>query len=92
MVDDAYQNNCDQFVLISGDSDLVPAIQTIKRRFPAKKVFVYVPSRGRVGQAVELRSVADRAREVPLTLLGPGQFPHRVPDGAGGFYEKPTTW
>jgi uncharacterized LabA/DUF88 family protein len=92
MLDDAYQNTCDQFVLISGDSDLVPVIHTIKRRFPAKEIHVYVPARGRTGLAYELRAAADRDREVPLTLLGPGQFPARVPNGSGGFFDKPTGW
>jgi uncharacterized LabA/DUF88 family protein len=37
MLDDAYQDACDQFVLISGDSDLVPGVSTIRTRFPNKK-------------------------------------------------------
>jgi 6-hydroxy-3-succinoylpyridine 3-monooxygenase len=45
MVDDAYQNACGQLVLISGDSDLVPGVATVRNRFPAKKIIVYVPCR-----------------------------------------------
>lgn len=44
MVDDAYQNPCDHLILISGDSDLVPAAAVVRERFPEKKVTVYVPS------------------------------------------------
>lgn len=91
MIDDAYQDTCDQFVLISGDSDLVPAVQRIKQRFPKKPVHVYVPSKGRSGQAYELRASADRARDVPLHLLPKAQFPTRIPVG-GGFLEKPADW
>jgi uncharacterized LabA/DUF88 family protein len=43
MLDDAYQNLCDQMILVSGDSDLVPALATIRSRFPDKRLFVYVP-------------------------------------------------
>jgi uncharacterized LabA/DUF88 family protein len=46
MVDDAYQNACDQFVLISGDSDLVPAIHTVKRRFPRSRFMCTFPLEG----------------------------------------------
>jgi uncharacterized LabA/DUF88 family protein len=93
MVDHAYQNACDQFVLISGDSDLVPAVRMIKLRFPEKLVIVYVPAKDKVRAfAVELRGSADRHRELPLNLLQHAQLPSRVPDGAGGVYEKPPTW
>lgn len=92
MLDDAYQDACDQFVLISGDSDLVPPIHRIKHRFPQKQVIVYVPSRGRQGHGFELRTAADKARDVPLNLLPKAQFPTRVPDGSGGFIDKPASW
>jgi 6-hydroxy-3-succinoylpyridine 3-monooxygenase len=28
MLDDAYQNNCDRMIVVSGDSDLVPAVES----------------------------------------------------------------
>lgn len=43
MLDDAYRDRCDTLVLMSGDSDLVPAVQHVRHRFPAKRIFVYVP-------------------------------------------------
>lgn len=92
MLDDAYQDVCEQFVLLTGDSDLVPAIQRIKLRFPQKLVHVYVPSRGRPGHGIELRSSADRARDVPLQLLAKAQFPVRVAVAGGGFIDKPASW
>lgn len=93
MVDDAYQNACDQFVLISGDSDLVPAIATVRNRFPAKKIIVYVPCRNPVrGAAVELRAAAHRSRDLPLILLQHCQFPDSLPDGSGGTVNRPTDW
>ena len=85
MVDDAYQNACDQFVLISGDSDLVPAIHTVKRRFPEKQVHVYVPARGRVCHAYELRAAADRAREVPMNYSAQHNFRHGCPTDSEDF-------
>jgi uncharacterized LabA/DUF88 family protein len=93
MVDDAYQNACDQSVLISGDSDLVPAVATVRSRFPEKKIILYVPSRNPLrGAAVELRASAHRHRELPLILLPHCQFPENLPDGAGGTLTRPAAW
>jgi len=93
MVEDAYQNVCDQLVLISGDSDLVPGVATVRNRFPAKKVIVYVPSRNPLrGAAVELRAAAHRHRDLPLNLLPHCQFPDSFPDGAGGLITRPAAW
>jgi hypothetical protein len=93
LLDDAYQNQCDHSIVVSGDSDLVPAISLLKVRFPQKRVTVYVPSRNPMrGAAVELRSVADKHRTLPLNLLPFSQFSNPLPDGAGGLLHKPASW
>ncbi len=93
MVDDAYQNACDHLVLISGDSDLVPAVATVRSRFPSKRITVYVPCRNPLrGAAVELRAAAHRSRELPLNLLGHCQFTDVLPDGSGGTLKRPAAW
>jgi len=93
MLDDAYQNVCDRFVIVSGDSDLVPVVNEVKARFPDKEVIVYVPARSRVrGAAVELRAAADKDRVLPLEKLPHAQFPPRVPDGSGRVITKPADW
>jgi len=93
MLDDAYQDACDHFVLISGDSDLIPGVSTIRKRFPAKRITVYVPHISVTrGYAVELRSAANVNRDLPLNLLSKAQFPVQVMDGLGGVIHKPPTW
>ena len=93
MLDDAYQNRCDRQILVSGDSDLVPALNVIKSRFPSKEIIVYVPTRNPIrGAAVELRSAADKDRDLPLNLLPLSQFPAQLQDGSGQLLTKPTTW
>jgi 6-hydroxy-3-succinoylpyridine 3-monooxygenase len=93
MVDDAYQDACDHFVLMSGDSDLVPGLATVRQRYAAKTITVYVPSRNPIrAAAVELRTAAHRARELPLILLAKAQFPNSLPDGAGGTLNRPASW
>jgi 6-hydroxy-3-succinoylpyridine 3-monooxygenase len=93
ILDDAYQDQCDTFIVVSGDSDLVPALNRVKTSFPKKKIVVYVPSRDAArGAAYELRAAAHIARDLPLNLLHLSQFPQKIHDGAGGIIEKPAEW
>lgn len=93
MLDDAYRDLCDQFVIFSGDSDLVPAVNMVRLRFPKKKIIVYVPSRNPLrGAAVELRTSAHVDRTLPLLLLSKSQFADTIPDGAGGTLTRPSSW
>jgi uncharacterized LabA/DUF88 family protein len=93
MLDDAYQNSCDHFILLSGDSDLVPAVNMVRLRFPSKKITVYVPSRNPTrGAAVEIRTAAHVSRTLPLNFLSKSQFPNQIPDGVGGFITRPASW
>ncbi|RIH88698.1 NYN domain-containing protein [Calidithermus roseus] len=103
MLDDAYQQACDQLILVSADSDLVPALKLIRQRFPQIRIVVYLPYRDVVlpdgsvkhnprGAARELRSVAHRCKQLPLAELGKAQFPDPLPDGKGGFIQKPSSW
>jgi len=93
ILDDAYREFCDQLVIFSGDSDLVPAVNMVRLRFPNKRILVYVPSRNPTrGAAVELRTAAHVSRDLPLQLLSRSQFPDQIPDGAGGFLRRPAAW
>jgi hypothetical protein len=93
MLDDAYQNLCDQFIIISGDSDLVPAVNMVRQRFAQKKIIVYVPSRNPTrGAAVELRTSAHKNKFLPLILLSKSQFANQIPDGSGGTLTRPASW
>lgn len=93
MLDDAYQGLCDNMILVSGDSDLVPVVSRIKDLFPSINIIVYVPARhAQRGAAVELRTAADKHKTLPLEILPKAQFPTSVPDGAGGHITKPSSW
>ncbi len=93
MLDDVFHGRTDRIVLVSGDSDLVPALELVKMRSPTTQIVVYVPTRNPVrGAAVELRSVADKHRTFPLSLLRVSQFPPGIADGRGGIIEKPASW
>lgn len=93
MLDDAYNDRSDILVVVSGDSDLVPPVDMVKTLFPEKKIIVYVPARTpERGAATELRSAADEDRTLPQAILKVAQFPREVPDGSGGYIDKPLGW
>ncbi len=93
LLDDAHHDRADQFIIVSGDSDLVPALEMVKAQWPHKQLFVYVPSRHPLrGAAVELRNAADKHKTFPQALLKVSQFPAKIPDGRGGFIQKPAGW
>jgi 6-hydroxy-3-succinoylpyridine 3-monooxygenase len=93
MLEDAFYNRCDKLILVTGDSDLVPAIKAVKRISPNKKVIVYVPANNKVrGAATELRKSADRHKTLPNNLLAKAQFPTCLSDIKGNLIQKPSSW
>jgi uncharacterized LabA/DUF88 family protein len=95
MLDDAYNNEMDLAVLMTGDSDLVPAVDRIKTVFPEKKVYVYIPAphRGHSrAAAVELRGAAGRARELPMLIIQRSLFPSTITGSDGRSIKKPAGW
>jgi hypothetical protein len=93
MAKDAWQGTCQRMILVSGDSDLVPAINLVKEISPRTEVVVYVPARHQArGAAVELRGAADKDRILPNNLLQHSQLPARLDDGEGRPICKPSSW
>lgn len=92
MVDDAHHDRCDHFVLISGDSDLVPAVRLIRSAYGQKRVTVYVPGAEDVRRADELRQVANDAKPFPTALLRACQFPPTLTSRSGQTITKPDNW
>lgn len=93
MLDDAYQGTCDRIILVSGDSDLVPALQMIKKRHPSIQITVYVPTRNpKRGAARELRNVADKDSSLPTQLFSKAQLPLSMIGASGKVIQKPSRW
>ncbi len=93
MLDDAYQGLCDTIVLVSGDSDLIPAVNMVKGRFPALRTVLYVPGvRKRFDMATELRAACHEARMFPEAMLRKFQLPAEVRLPGGLVARKPPTW
>jgi len=92
MINDVVENIADKLVVVSGDSDLVPALEWIKHHFPQKRVVAYIPARNQDrGAARELRNAARSAKTLPLGQLEISQLPDQLAD-ADGQFRKPPEW
>jgi 6-hydroxy-3-succinoylpyridine 3-monooxygenase len=94
MIDDAYQGLCDRIILVSGDSDLVPTINLVKKRHPRIQVSVYIPSTNQKrGAACELRNCADKSHTLtPNNLMAQSQFPLTISTSSTTTINKPNSW
>jgi uncharacterized LabA/DUF88 family protein len=84
LVRDAYEDRFDRALLISGDSDLSPAVRMVKVTFPHKEIRVIAP----VGRpfSMDLVTVAGpttEARRMKLIHLERSLFPAEIRNAAG---------
>jgi uncharacterized LabA/DUF88 family protein len=86
---DATLNEFDVAYLISGDSDLVPAIRTMKELAPGKKIGVWFPPERR---SFDLQKEAQFAKRIPDALIVNCQFPDPIKTPAGALLPKPEKW
>jgi uncharacterized LabA/DUF88 family protein len=93
MLDDAYKRNCERIILVSGDSDLVPAVNLIRKNFPSIQVILYVPAvNNNRGAARELRNAAHKDKTLNQSVINVSQFPDSVISSSGVVFNKPDTW
>ena len=93
MLDDAYQMPAERIILVSGDSDLAPAVNLVKLRNPACDVVIYVPNNNpNRGAAVELRSTSHRNRNLPIIPMRHALFPATLAGPSGTILKKPSNW
>ena len=89
MITDAFQNQFDLALLISGDSDLVPPIKAIRRYFTTKKVLaVFPPER----HSNELKETANASLNLRRKTIQNAQFPSRIILANGFVLKAPEGW
>lgn len=82
-------DECDTIIIVSGDSDLIPAIQAVKSYFPNKKIGIIIPI-GRV--AVELENEVDFRMRIKEHHLSTSQFDDVIDLGQGVLLHRPANW
>jgi uncharacterized LabA/DUF88 family protein len=81
-LEDAIDDVFDRAIIISADSDHVPAVRLVRARFPGKQVFVATPPE-RHGKARELVNVCNSATPITAGRIAKCLFPKLVTDKAG---------
>ncbi|MCF7673852.1 MAG: NYN domain-containing protein [Akkermansiaceae bacterium] len=95
MLSDAMDGLMDRIVLVSADSDLEPAVEWIRKRYPSIKVTVYIPQDQHDPNPRRndtYRNMGVDAKPLPTADLHRFQFPHRVDLGSGRTVERPNDW
>jgi uncharacterized LabA/DUF88 family protein len=83
MLDLAYQNNYDKAILISGDTDLIPAIRLIRERWPDKHIVAVLPI-GRRKNGLDMRHACNSEIKMNETHLQRSLMPAQVVDEKNG--------
>jgi len=82
-------NEWDRAFIVSGDSDLVPAVKTVKATFPTKEIGVIFP----IGRSSEnLKKNCDFKRKMTEEQLASCQFPEIINLSDGRQLIKSPTW
>lgn len=89
MVSDAYKNEYDTALLVSGDIDLVPCVETVRSEFPAKRVIVAFPP---MRSCDELRGVAHGYVHVTEQLVKKSLLPQQIITVGGYVLKCPLEW
>ena len=86
---DAFQDEYDMAMLISGDSDLVPPMREVHKLFKNKRVFVAFPPK-RHNSSVS--AIAKGSLQIGRKKLADSQFSEEVESKSGYILKVPTNW
>jgi uncharacterized LabA/DUF88 family protein len=89
MIMDAVNDKYDVAILVSGDSDLVPAITAIKERFPSKKIIVVFPP---ARHNMSVKQAAHASIQLGRNVLLRHQLEEEVVSVGGFVLKKPNQW
>ncbi len=89
LIVDAYEGNYDTALIVSGDSDLTPPIEYIRKRFPDKKIVVAFPPRR---HSKQLKKAASRYIILGEDKLRNGLLPDKITVASGHVLKRPDSW
>jgi hypothetical protein len=95
LMDDAINRRMDTAVIVSGDSDLEPAIEWVRRQHMGIKVSVYIPVLPHeAGQRQNhfYRQIGVTCRDLPLNEITRYPLPDPLPLPNGQMLAKPVQW
>ena len=84
----AFQNKFDKFLLLTGDTDLIPVIKMIRKYFPNKESHIISPIDS---YARSFKAISDRHSKIKKKHLHKSEFPPTIHLEHGSII-KPKTW
>lgn len=87
LLNDAYDDLFDVAMVISGDGDLAPSIQSVRDRFPKKSLFVAFPPHR---HSSELRRVAPASLTISKAMIRSSRLPDPVITSTGIVLRAPA--
>lgn len=89
LLNDAHDDRFDMALVISGDSDLVPIVESIRERFPRKRVIVASPPKR---WSTDLAQSANSAFQVSRAAIRSNRLPDPVVTPEGVRLRAPRGW
>jgi uncharacterized LabA/DUF88 family protein len=89
MLTDAFLDKFDTAFLVSADSDLAPALRTIRRLFPMKRIVIILPPHR---DSKELKFLAHAYLRIGYSVFEKSQLPDRIVKSDGFVLERPLKW
>ena len=82
LLENAMDNDFDRAIIISADSDHVPAVRRVRARFPGKELFAATPP-GRHGKAREMLNACNSGTNITAGRIAKYLLPEFVKDDKG---------
>ncbi len=89
LLKDAFTNEFDKAIIISGDADLVPPVNIIKQYLPNKIVGIYFPPDR---HSIHLSSIAHFSAIIGKGKLRQSQLPPKITKPDGFVLHRPQNW
>ena len=87
MLLDAFRDNADVFVLVSGDTDFIGPVNIVRKEF--NKTVIVLNPHDRISW---LRDYASYYKDIPRDILAKSQLPESIPYGKNHTIAKPAAW
>lgn len=89
LLEDAHDDRFDIAILISGDGDLAPAIDSVRSRTPEKRIVVAFPPKR---NSFELQRAAHAHKRISRTTILSCHLPATVTTSSGHLIQAPEGW
>ena len=86
---EAYKDNYDKALIITADTDIIPAIELTTLHFPEKELHVILPF-SRHGKIFD--EYAHDVKRIRRHHLKRNQLPEKIEDESGKIYSRPPEW